>query len=142
MKLNELVKTIIQNNKISKQTDITDILLSKYNIDITQSNISRILKNINAVKTVNNKEVVYEIQEKLTAVSAWTKKLIRNIDDNGQLILIESHPGSASIIGQALDEIKLDNIMGTLAGDNVLLVIPKDISKIKELREKIEKGFY
>lgn len=139
MKLNELVKSIVQNNVISKQTEITDILLNKYNIEITQSNISRILKQINAVKVVNNKEVVYEIQEKLTGVSVWIKKLIRSVDDNGQVILISSHPGSANIIGQALDEVKIDNIMGTLAGDNVVMVVPKDISKIKELREKIEK---
>ena len=139
MKLNELVKSIVQNNTISKQTEITDILLNKYGMEITQSNISRILKQINAVKVVNNKEVVYEIQEKLASVSVWIKKLIRSIDDNGQVILISSHPGSANIIGQALDEVKIDNIMGTLAGDNVVMVVPKDISKIKELREKIEK---
>ncbi len=139
MKLNELVKSIIQNNKISKQTEITDILLRNYNIEITQSNISRILKQINAVKVVDNKDVVYEIQEKLTGISVWIKKLIRSIDDNGQVILISSHPGSANIIGQALDEVKIENIMGTLAGDNVVMVVPKNISKIKELREKIEK---
>ena len=139
MKLNELVKSIVQNNTISNYIFLTDILLNKYGMEITQSNISRILKQINAVKVVNNKEVVYEIQEKLASVSVWIKKLIRSIDDNGQVILISSHPGSANIIGQALDEVKIDNIMGTLAGDNVVMVVPKDISKIKELREKIEK---
>ena len=139
MKLNELVKSIVQNNTISFYIFLTDILLNKYGMEITQSNISRILKQINAVKVVNNKEVVYEIQEKLASVSVWIKKLIRSIDDNGQVILISSHPGSANIIGQALDEVKIDNIMGTLAGDNVVMVVPKDISKIKELREKIEK---
>ena len=140
MKLNNLVKEIIEENSISKQTEITDILLKKYKIDVTQSNISRILKQIKAVKvTKNNKEVVYEIQEKLTDSSTWIKKFIKKIDDNGNIIVINSYPGSANIIGQAIDEKNIDNIMGTLAGDSTLFIAPKDIKKIKDLRKEIEK---
>lgn len=140
MKLNNLVKEIIEENSISKQTEITDILLKKYKINVTQSNISRILKQIKAVKVVtNNKEVVYEIQEKLTDASSWIKKFIKKIDDNGNILVITSYPGSAHIIGQAIDEKNLKNVMGTLAGDNMLFIAPKNVAEMKELREEIEK---
>ena len=52
MKLNYLVKEIIENNVITKQTDITDILEKKYKISVTQSNISRILKQIKAINKI------------------------------------------------------------------------------------------
>lgn len=140
MKLNNLVKEIIEENSISKQTEITDILLKKYKINVTQSNISRILKQIKAVKVVtNNKEVVYEIQEKLTDTSNWIKKFVKKIDDNGSILVVTSYPGSAQIIGQAIDEKNFKNVMGTLAGDNVLFIVPKNVAEIKELREEIEK---
>lgn len=140
MKLNVLVKEIIENNEISKQTDITDILEKKYQINVTQSNISRILKQIKAVKVVDsNGGVVYEIQQKLEEKCDWMKKLVKKIEDNGYVISISSYPGSANIIGQVLDEKNIDNVMSTLCGDCTTLVMPRDISKIKILKTEIEK---
>ncbi len=140
MKLNNLVKEIIEENSISKQTDIADILLKKYKISVTQSNISRILKQIKAVKVVsNNKEMVYEIQEKLSETFHWIKKLVKKIDDNGYQIVITSYPGAAHLIAKAIEEKNLKNILGTIAGDNSLLIIPRDINLIDELKQEIEK---
>lgn len=141
MKLNNIVKEIIENNKISKQTEITDILSKKYKKDVTQSNISRILKQIKAVKVVDeNKKVIYEIQQKLNETSSWIKKIVKKIDDNGQSVLIKTYPGAAGIVGQAIDEKSIENIMGTISGDDAVLVIPKEISKIGTLRKDLE-GF-
>ncbi len=140
MKLNILVKEIIENNTISKQTDITDLLEKEYNISVTQSNISRILKQIKAIKVVDaNNNVKYEIQQKLDEKCDWVKKLIKKIEDNGNLISISSYPGSANIIGQVLDEREIENLMSTLCGDCTTLIIPKDPSKIKELKAEVEK---
>ena len=135
MKLNVLVKEIIENNEITTQEEITDILLKKYNKKITQSNISRILKQINAVKIVSdNKKAIYQIQDKLVDISKLAKNLVKRIEDNGNVILIKSYPGSGQIIGQALDEQHLDDIMGTVSGDNTTMIIPKKTSKTKKLR--------
>ncbi len=141
MKLNNLVKEIIEENSISKQTDIADILLKKYKISVTQSNISRILKQIKAVKVVSsNKEMVYEIQEKLSETFHWVKKLIKKIEDNGNLIVITSYPGAAHLVAQTLDEKNLKNILGTIAGVNNLIVVPRDVNIIEELKQEIEKA--
>ena len=140
MKLNVLVKEIIENNEITTQEEITDILLKKYNKKITQSNISRILKQINAAKIVSdNKKAIYQIQDKLVDISKLAKNLVKRIEDNGNVILIKSYPGSGQIIGQALDEQHLDDIMGTVSGDNTTMIIPKKTSKTKKLRLELEK---
>jgi len=138
MKLNILVEDIIKNYKVSNQVEVKDILFQKYNKNVTQSNISRILKQINAVKVMENGKFIYQIRDKLVEVSSWAKKLMKKIDDNGFVIIIISYSGSASIIGQVIDEKNVNNIMGTIAGDNSLLVIPKDVSKIKQLRKDLE----
>ena len=141
MKLNNLVKEIIEENSIGKQTDIADILLQKYKISVTQSNISRILKQIKAVKVVsNNKEMVYEIQEKLSETFRGIKKLIKKMEDNGNLIVITTYPGGANLIAQTLDEKALKDIMGTVAGVNTLIVVPRDIKAIEQLKEEIVKA--
>ena len=140
MKLNNLVKNIIENNKINNQTEIKDILFNKYKIKITQSNISRILKQINAIKVIDDdKKTYYEIKDKLNKNSDWLKNLVKKIDDNGNIILVTSYSGSGNIIGQFIDENNIDGIMGTVSGDNTTIIIPKDIKKIKEIRLNIEK---
>lgn len=140
MKLNHLVKEIIEKGTITKQTDITDILEKEYNISVTQSNISRILKQIKAVKvTDNNGDTIYEIQQKLEGTCDWARKFVKRIDDNGFIISIVSYPGSANIVGQLLDEKNVEGIMATLCGDSTTLVMPKDVSKIKEIKEELIK---
>ena len=140
MKLNNLVKNIIENNKINNQTEIKDILFNKYKIKITQSNISRILKQINAIKVIDDdKKTYYEIKDKLNKNSDWLKNLVKKTDDNGNIILVTSYSGSGNIIGQFIDENNIDGIMGTVSGDNTTIIIPKDIKKIKEIRLNIEK---
>ena len=141
--INKIVKDIIENNKIFNQNEITKILSQKYKISITQSNISRILKIIKAVKVVdeNNKKTYYQIQEKLNKKNKWIKELVKKIDDNGYVIVIFSYSGSGNIIGQYLDEKNINNVMGTVSGDNTTLIIPKNVSKIKQLKSEIEKIF-
>ena len=140
-KIKEIIKEIIKNNSVSNQHEISNILKEKYNIDITQSNISRILKEINVFKIVDdNKNMIYHIYDKLENTSSWIKNLIKKVDDNGYVISIISYPGSGQIVGQLIDEKNIDNnIMATISGDNTTIIIPKDIKKIKELRIKIEK---
>ena len=139
MKLSNIVKEIIEQNSITKQTEITDILFKKYKINITQSNISRILKQIKAVKVPSvNKEMVYEIQEKLADTVNYIKKFVKKIDTNGYQIVINSYPGAGSLIAKTIDEKGIKNILGTIAGDNTVLIIPKDIKTIYELKKEIE----
>ena len=141
MKLELVIKNLIQNNKIKTQIELTDIL-SKENYNTTQSNISRILKKLNTVKIVDeNKETYYVIQNRPLEIAPWVKNLIQNIIYNPSQIIIKTYSGSANLIGQILDERNIENIMANIAGDNTILVIVEDFSKIQETVEKLKDMF-
>lgn len=141
MKLEYVIKDLILNNKIKTQTELTEILSSK-GYSTTQSNISRILKKLNTVKVVDeNKNTHYVIQPKPLEIAPWVKTLITLIKTNGREILIKTYSGAADIIGQILDERDVDNIFGTVADDNTVLILVDDIKKIEETVEKIKSMF-
>lgn len=141
MKLEYVIKDLILNNKIKTQTELTEILL-KEGYTTTQSNISRILKKLNTVKVVDeNKDNYYVIQPKPLEIAPWVKGLINTIKDNGQNILIKTYTGAGQIIGQIIDERNIDNVMGNVAGDNTILIIVEDFTRINETCEKLKDMF-
>jgi len=137
MKLSELVKKIIRENKVSRQQEIIDMLSEVYGIAVTQSNISRIFKQIHVAKVLEKNGVFYEIQEKIKETSICTESFVKSIGNNGSVIVINSYPGSASIIEQIISEKRISEVMGIISGSDAVLIIPKNLSEIKTLEEKI-----
>ena len=141
MKLEAVIRELIMNSRIKTQIELTEILSAK-GYSTTQSNISRILKKLNTVKVVDdNKNTYYVIQSKPLEISSWVKTLVNTIQDNGSVILIKTYSGAGQIIGQIIDERNLDNVLGCVAGDNSILVVVEDCSKINKVIAVLKEMF-
>lgn len=142
MKLEYIIKNLIQNNKIKTQNELTQILLDK-GINTTQSNISRILKKLNTVKIVDeNKETYYIIHSRPLEIVDWTKNLILNIDNNGYNLVIKTYAGSAGLIAHIIEERNINEILATVAGYNSVIIVPKDVKDISILVAELKKMFF
>lgn len=142
MKLEYIIKNLIQNNKIKTQLELTNILYKK-GFSTTQSNISRILKKLNTVKILDeNKETYYVIHNKPLELTNWIKNLILSIDINGDNIIIKTYNNAAQLINQILNERNINNLEATLANNNIIIVIPENASKINELADNLKVLFY
>lgn len=141
MKLEAVIRELIINRRIKTQIELTEILLSM-GYSTTQSNISRILKKLNTVKVVDDsKNTYYVIQPKPLEISEWIKTLINTIQDNGREIVVKTYSGAGQIIGQIIDERNIDNIMACVAGDNSILVLVEDLTKINETVATLKEMF-
>ena len=133
MKLEYVVKTIIQNYKIKTQSELTELLYRK-GIDTTQSNISRILKKLNTIKvTDDNKQSYYVIQSKPLDVNCRVKSLVNCIDPNVNGIIIRTYSSAAPLVGQIIGERKIDGILSTLCSNNTVFVVVEDANLIDEI---------
>lgn len=142
MKLEYIIKNLIQNNKIKTQLELTNILYKK-GFSTTQSNISRILKKLNTVKILDeNKETYYVIHNKPLELTNWIKNLILSIDVNGDNIIIKTYNNAAQLINQILNERSINNLEATLANNNIIIVIPENVNKINELADNLKVLFY
>lgn len=140
------IRKLIGNKKISSQ----DELLKQLEISgfkMTQATLSRDLKFLRVAKMPDGDEgYIYSLPEVETAVSP---KSLESFPMNGFLSmefaqglgLMKTLPGFASSIASAIDMMKISDIAGTIAGDDTILLIPRDGAKkekvIRQLAEFI-----
>lgn len=136
----EVIKQIIESQEISNQSDLIEILENKHKILSTQASVSRDLKKIGvATKTKGNKRV-YTLMHKDTH-QEMLKLAIEDVQYNEMMIVIHSTAGTADFVGDIIDSKELD-ILGCIAGENTIFVVPKSIKKIKQTYLDLCKKLY
>ncbi len=126
-RLRMAVQKLLNEGTVSTQSDICNILNDE-GLNVNQSTISRVLRQIGAVKTKNARnEVVYCLPKESVPPSTHSPlaNLVINIQSNDHLVVVHTSPGSASLIARILDHnIDKLNVMGILAGDDTVFIAP------------------
>lgn len=138
--LSEL-RDLLTKSVVHSQEEIREVLQAQ-GWDINQSKISRVLHKLGAVKTKNERgEIIYTLPKESLPVSPQNfSNLIVDIVNNEVLIVIITSPGSASLIARTLDHHHQQlNILGTIAGDDTIVVIPKSIKKLSHSLNLLQK---
>ena len=142
-RLNALRK-ILESGRNSTQEELRDMLEAKGH-NVNQSTISRDLRKIGAIKGTDNKgRTVYrlsEISQESSFVAQSVGDLILNITHNDSMIVIQTSPGSASLVARHLDMNKPADILGTIAGDDTIFVAPSRDFSIKQTITAIRESF-
>lgn len=116
--------------------------LQQRGIEANQSKISRSLHKIGAIKTKNALgEVVYQLPKEPSPPStAELANLIIDITNNEIMIIVHTAPGSASLIARLLDHnMQKLEILGTVAGDDTIIVIPKSTKQTQQSMDAVKK---
>ena len=128
----EAIRMLISDQKINNQTDLLELLKEK-GIESTQATLSRDIKQLKIIKVPDEKGgYFYRIPE----MNIYTKKgsgninTISSIEFSDTLAVVKTNPGYAMGIASDIDSLVSKEIMGTIAGDDTILLIPrKGISK-------------
>ena len=132
---------ILRTGNFTTQEAICDELLLRGH-EVNQSKISRLLRKIGAIKTKNEAgEVSYLLPLEPTppTLSSRLNTLIIDVQHNEHTIIINTSPGAAMMIARVLDLQRQSlNILGVIAGDDTILVIPKSINKLSTIVDKIK----
>lgn len=142
--LSEAFKSLLREEKFSSQSEIVTALQEMGFTHINQSKVSRMLSKFGAVRTRNPKmEMVYQLPElSVPTTSSPLKNLVIDIDHNDVLIVIHTSPGAAQLIARLLDSIgKAEGILGTIAGDDTIFVMPTRDTAIYQLIDNINTLF-
>src|SRR5436190_51010 len=100
---------------------LVDLLKSEFGVETNQSVVSKDLRKLGVIKKEINQKMIYFLQD-----SDITTELLRlaviNIKYNEMLIVIQTHPGLAAFVGDYIDNKCNLNILGCLAGENVVFI--------------------
>ncbi|HEX6238337.1 MAG TPA: arginine repressor [Acidimicrobiales bacterium] len=124
------VARLLAEHLVSSQAQLVDLLADE-GVAATQATVSRDLEDLGAIKVrVAGGETVYAIPELPTEQRAPGDHLRRVFSDwvvevahSGNLVVLRTPPGSAHVVGSALDRAGLPGVLGTVAGDDTLIVV-------------------
>jgi transcriptional regulator of arginine metabolism len=129
---------IIENNEIETQEELAESL-KNMGIDVTQATISRDIKELGLVKvlTKDGKYKYSALRQSQEGINDRLIKIFENsvlsIDEAGHLLVIKTLPGAAQICASAIDLLDVNEIVGTIAGDDTIFVAVSNKEKIKEI---------
>lgn len=115
-------------------------LLARRGFHVTQATLSRDLNELRLVKTPEG----YILRngdgpsEPLPAVSRLVREFVREVRRAQNLLVVKTIPGSAQPVAVGIDAEAWDEVVGTVAGDDTLLIITGNNKRAQVLQEKLE----
>jgi transcriptional regulator of arginine metabolism len=116
-----VIRQLVAGMAIASQGDLAE-QLGQRGFSVTQATVSRDVAELGLVKVNRGERHVYVAPEDITLRSGPTDE---------RILLIIGTPGTASTIAQAIDDSSLTDQEGTLAGDNTLLVLFADETRLE-----------
>jgi transcriptional regulator of arginine metabolism len=120
---------IVQRERVHNQEQLRD-LLQGAGFEVTQATLSRDLRDLGLSKVTDPAggsfyAVPSEHLAPFPPVEQLVSTLLLSIDGVGPLAVVRTPPGSAEALGGSLDYAAWDDVLGTIAGDDTLLVITR-----------------
>src|SRR5260370_11502474 len=127
------ILNVIRNKEIYTQDELGREL-SRVGIQTTQVTLSRDIRELGLVKTV---EGYRQLQSETGGPEFATviNEYLLDIRVAQNLVVLRTSPGNANSLAIALDREKLEEVVGTIAGDDTVLVIATDNKTAASLRE-------
>ena len=139
-----LIADFIDSENVSSQNQLKG-LLKKNQILITQATLSRDLNELGAIKKrLKNGRLVYVLpknQDNNAHFKIAKKALedfVLDVEPVSNQVVVKTTTAAAQVIAESIDNLYIDNIVASIAGDNVVLIISKDETKAKEVSKTIE----
>ncbi len=147
LKRQRAIVDILREGLVRSQDDIVARLIALGH-SVTQATVSRDLEQIGAVKVKRGGKLGYALPDQLGARDWAASRLERifgewvlAVETAGNLIVVRTPPGSAHVVCLAIDQAKLAEVVGTIAGDDTLFIaVRSDLPcepLAKRLREMI-----
>jgi transcriptional regulator of arginine metabolism len=135
------IADLIRADALSSQEELAD-RLGSLGFAVTQATISRDLEQIGAVKVRRGGQLSYALPD--AARDAFSPRLtavfrdwVRSVEPAANLVVIKTPPGSAHLVGVALDGSDLPEIAGTICGDDTIFVACRSPSEAAALTAKL-----
>lgn len=137
------IKKIIEDNIIETQEDLAEAL-GKEDIKVTQATVSRDIKELMLVKVPAGEgryRYAFPVESNLAFLQPRMERIFQDsvmgMDFSGNIIVIKTLPGTAQAVAAAIDNTKWPDIIGTVAGDDNILVVVKPIDAVPRVMSKL-----
>ena len=146
----QLIIELLTRHPVRSQTELGE-LLSQAGLHVTQATLSRDLVELDAVKVrAEGGALVYAVPAEggdrtpVVMQSAASEarlarlcgELLVSAESSANLVVLRTPPGAANFLASAMDKAELGDVLGTIAGDDTVVVISRDPDGGAELRRR------
>jgi len=136
------IRRLVEATHLSTQAEVAEALRAE-GIDAVQATVSRDITQLGIVKVRNgNGRLIYALpgaadlrrrDQLATALRTWAL----DFAPTGQLLVIQTPRGFAAALADAIDDARLPEVAGTVAGDNTIFVAVRNAGDASELAEQL-----
>ena len=144
----QIISEILRSNVVASQEELLK-MLSERQCNVTQATLSRDLKLLKVSKTpLSNgtyKYILPSFSKPLPSQGSFNTLLSHgaalSLEFSGQLGVVKTKPGYASAIAWDIDNKASEKVLGTIAGDDTILIIPRESVTREEILEMLNVTF-
>jgi transcriptional regulator of arginine metabolism len=130
----------LRDGLAATQDDIVKRLASE-GFHATQATVSRDLDDIGAVRRHEGGRITYALTERNGPPVGFGQRvigeLVRSVASSGNLVVVRTFPGMAPTVGAVLDQSDIAGVLGTVAGDDTVIVVAEEKIGGAKLAERI-----
>lgn len=140
------IADLIRSNALSSQEELAD-RLGSLGFAVTQATISRDLEQIGAVKVRRDGQLSYAMPDaapsgSASRLAALFRDWVRSVEPAATMVVIKTPPGTAHLVGVALDQSDLPEIAGTICGDDTIFIACRSTEDANALASRLGRNLH
>lgn len=141
-----IIRELIKDNKIANQEELSN-LLEQRGLNVAQATLSRDIRELRITKLHDGSGYSYSLPQPgmlrtmLRESSSMSSDSIDSLEFSGSMAVMKTRPGHAGMIASVIDEAHLPEVMGTLAGDDTILLVLREGFSHNEVSQSLSGMF-
>ena len=144
LRRHEAIINLVNNQDINTQEELMENL-QKQGFKVTQATVSRDIKELRIFKALG-KDGKYRYStggrnalDKTSGFESLFASSVEEVDSAENIVVIKTMTGMAQAVCMSLDNIDFENIVGTIAGDDTIFVLCRNLKATEEMLNKFRK---
>ena len=139
-----LISELLRSRPVASQEALLASLRDQ-GFEVTQATVSRDLDQLGAVKLRRGGVISYALPDEMGTGARSEQRLrailsewVRSVEAVGQLVVIRTPPGSAHLVGVAIDQAQLTDVAGTICGDDTIFLAVRDPARAEAVAAQLQ----
>ena len=138
----DLVREIVQTTRITSQEQLREVL-AKRGVDVAQATLSRDIRELRLLKLADSDGGTHyslppEAWDNAPPLMRLLPTLFVGAEGSGNLLVVKTLVGGAQAVAEAIDWEEWPEVLGTLAGDDTILLILRDPKQLPTVQRRVE----
>lgn len=128
------IAELLGGSKVRSQAELAELLASEGS-PVTQGTLSRDLVDVGAIRVRDaDGDLVYGLRgevphggsQRLAKLAQVCEEILVSAEASANLVIVKTPPGAAQYLASAIDKVGLLDVLGTIAGDDTILLVSRD----------------